>query len=147
MKLFRYNFVLIEQLLLFIGFLFGSSSMLAQTSSINYFEAVSQLNLPVININTIDSLLPTTDYIIAPEGYNGIGMVNRTKVYGRMVMTLGKDVLYDSGEYVSDKGGIMLRLRGNCSGVHSAGYPSYKIKLQKKADLLCRNNKMYKDKE
>ena len=132
MKLFRYNFVLIEQLLLFIGFLFGSSSMLAQTSSINYFEAVSQLNLPVINITTIDSLLPTTDYIIAPEGYNGIGMVNRTKVYGRMVMTLGKDVLYDSGEYVSDKGGIMLRLRGNCSGYNSAEYPSYKIKLQKK---------------
>lgn len=147
MQLFRYNFVLIKQLLLFIGFLFGSSSMLAQTPSINYFEAVSQLNLPVINITTIDSLLPTTDYVIAPEGYNGIGMVNRTKVYGRMVMTLGKDVLYDSGEYVSDKGGIMLRLRGNTSGYNSAEYPSYKIKLQKKADLLCRNNKMYNDKE
>lgn len=49
-------------------------------------------------ITTIDGEEPTFEIVYPPEGGTGVGISNRTKVMGRMVMTTGTDTLYDSGE-------------------------------------------------
>ena len=102
--------------------------------------------LPLVNITTIDSVWPTCDYVEDPPiGCTGAGITNATKVPGRMTITLGDSVYYDSGEYVKEEGGMTLKIRGNTSAYGSI--PSYKIKLQKKANLLCFRDSLAKDKE
>ena len=53
-------------------------------------------------------------------------------------------VLYDSGEYEKDVSGLTVKVRGNTSAIQRK--KPYKLKLQKKADLLCRGSKDYNDK-
>lgn len=102
--------------------------------------------LPLVNITTVDSVWPTCDFREDPPiGCTGAGIINATKVPGRMTITLGDSIYYDSGEYVKEKGGMTLKIRGNTSAYGSI--PSYKIKLQKKANLLCFSDSLAKDKE
>ena len=106
--------------------------------------------LPVMYIETVDHVNPTCDTVYAPAGCWG-STVNAEKVPGRIVMydrVDGMDsVLYDSGDYEKDVSGMTIKVRGNTSATTDAKKP-YKIKLQKKRDLLFRGNEsVYKDKE
>lgn len=102
--------------------------------------------LMVLRINTVNGEEPTCDYVSPPPGNNGAGIRNCTKVPGRLKISLGGRQLYDSGEYVQDQSGMTLKIRGNTSAY--AAQKPYKIKLQKKRDLLFRGNEdKYKDKE
>ena len=106
--------------------------------------------LPVIYVETVDAEEPTCEYVSAPPGCMGATIRNATKVPGRLVYyqrIAGIDsVLYDSGDYEEDVSGMTIKLRGNTSA-YDVKKP-YKIKLQKKKDLLFRDNEsVYKDKE
>ncbi len=120
------------------------TSRAADEDDIEYFQNES---IPLVVINTIDAEEPTYDVVDHPEGCMGQSITNVTKVKGRIMIVLGQDILYDSGDYVKDESGMTVKVRGNTSATYYAKKP-YKIKLQKKADLLCRgNDKVYKDKE
>ena len=102
--------------------------------------------LMVLRITTVDGEEPTCDYVSPPAGNNGAGIRNCTKVPGRLKISLAGKQLYDSGEYVENESGMTLKIRGNTSAY--ANQKPYKIKLQKKRDLLFRGDEdKYKDKE
>ncbi len=103
-------------------------------------------SIPLIIVNTNDNEEPTCDPIEAPDGLIGPSITNADKVNGAMVMILGNDTIYDSGEYIKDDSGLTIKVRGSSSAYMDK--KSYKIKLQKKADLLDRgDDKTFKDKE
>lgn len=106
--------------------------------------AIINLGLETIQITTRDGEWPTCDYAAAPEGSMGETCINQNKVPCRVVITLYGDTLYDSGEYLEDISGATIKINGNTSTLHDN--KPYKIKLQKKADLLHRNNQRYADK-
>ncbi len=102
--------------------------------------------LPLIVITTNDAEEPTCDPVEAPEGCFGPGITNDDKVKAGMQVILGDETVYDSGEYEKDTSGLTIKVRGSSSAYLDK--KSYKIKLQKKADLLNRgDDKKYKDKE
>ena len=102
--------------------------------------------LPLVKIETADHEEPTCDYVSPPAKCWGGGIKNATKVPGSLFILKNDDVLYYSGEYDKGNSGMTLKIRGNTSA-YSDKKP-YKIKLQKKADLLSRKaDKNYKDKE
>ena len=113
-------------------------------------SSIISKRLPVLCIETVDGEEPTCDYVSAPSGSMGASITNATKVPGRLVVYFwisGKDsLLYDSGDYEKDVSGMTIKIRGNTSA-YDAKKP-YKIKLQKKFDLLFGgNDSIYKDKE
>lgn len=101
------------------------------------------LSMPVVVINTVDGEEPTGEYVVAPEGCNGGSIRNATKVPGSIVIYKGDETLYDSGPFEEGVSGMKYKIRGNWS----SWLPKkpFKIKLEKKADLLCRGDKKYKD--
>lgn len=106
---------------------------------------ISQWDLPVVRIETVNQEKPTFD-VVYREDSLAYTIANATKVPARMVITLRQDTLYDSGEYIKDKSGLTIKVRGNQSSVQGSK-PSYKLKLQKKAELLGRDATVYKDKD
>lgn len=108
-------------------------------------EELQSLSTPLVEITLKDGAFPTFEFINHPDGCQGLGIQNNEYVEGRMTISVGDDILYDSGEFESGKSGIRLRVRGNTSAQHVK--TSYKIKLSKKADLLCREDaSTHKDK-
>ena len=108
------------------------------------------LGLPVICVETVDHEEPTCDYVSSPPGSMGSSIANATKVPGRLVVykRFGNvdSVMYDSGDFENDVSGMTIKLRGNTSA-YDVKKP-YKIKLQKKFDLMFGgNDSIYKDKE
>lgn len=104
------------------------------------------VGLLTMYINTVDCVEPTCDYVEPPVGGVSLSIANATKVPGSLVIKQGEKILYDSGEYIKGLSGMTVRIRGNTS----AYLPKkpYKIKLQKKADLLSRgDDKKFKDKD
>lgn len=106
--------------------------------------------LPTMVVETIDHEEPTCDYVYAPAGCMGASITNATKVPGRLMIYQrlnGVDsVLYDSGEYEESASGMTIKIRGNTSAFEAK--KPYKIKLQKKKDLLFRGDEAtFKDKE
>ena len=127
-----------------------TSSMVAVGDSMMVLSDIISKGLPVLYIQTVDSEEPTCDYVSAPAGCMGKTIANATKVPGRMVIYQHIDesdsVLYDSGDYEKDVSGMTIRIRGN-SSAYGTKKP-YKIKLQKKKDLLFRGDEAtYKDKD
>ena len=108
-------------------------------------QQLIETGLPLVVIETIDSEEPTFETAVAPPGSCGQSIKNATKVPGRMIIANGGHTTYDSGDYEKDSLGITIKVRGNTSAIHP-NY-SYKSKLQKKADLLFRGDKCYKDKD
>ena len=111
---------------------------------------IIELGLPLIYVETIDHEEPTCEYVTCPPGCMGKSIRNATKVPGRLIVYKrieGVDsVLYDSGDYEEDVSGMTIKIRGNTTA-YDAKKP-YKIKLQKKFDLLMGgNNAVYKDKD
>ncbi len=106
--------------------------------------------LTTVYVETIDHEEPTCEYVYAPTGCMGATIRNATKVPGRVTIYQrinGMDsVLYDSGDYEKDVSGMTIKLRGNTSAFEAK--KPYKIKLQKKQDLLFRGDEStYKDKD
>lgn len=104
------------------------------------------LGLPVLDVETVNHEFPTFDRIEAPAGFIGTSITNATKVPGRVTKYAPDGtVTYESGEYVKDESGMTIKVRGNTTAFW-AKHP-FKIKLQKKADLLCRGDKRFDDKD
>lgn len=122
---------------------FGCLHVCAQTDF--SIENISQIGLPVVNIITVDGVEPTCDYVTHPEGSMGEGITNNNKVPCRITISKNGEILYDSGEYIKDESGATIKINGNTSAYHNN--KPYKLKLEKKADLLFRNDNKYKDKE
>lgn len=105
---------------------------------------LKKLNIVLMEIETIDGVEPTYD--IAPSPFGGASsIVNTVEVPGRMTMSLGDSVFYESGEYKEDKRGITMRVRGNSSALIGDKKP-YHIKLQHKADLMFRGKEEFRSK-
>ena len=122
---------------------------IGSTTQMSLSELIGK-GLPVVYIETVDGVKPTCDTVYAPPGCWG-ETVNSEKVPGRLVIydrVAGMDsMLYDSGDYEKNVGGMTIKVRGNTSAATDEKKP-YKIKLQKKADLLLRGvDSVYKDKE
>ncbi len=121
--------------------------------SINDLNAITDIEkqqlietgLPLVVVETVNHEEPTYEIAVAPPGCLGQSIKNATKVPGRLVVINGENTTYDSGEYESGTSGITIKVRGNWSA-NLRNHP-YKIKLQKKDDLLCRGDKRYKDKD
>lgn len=102
-------------------------------------------SLPLVEIESVDGEMPTCDYVTHPEGAMGESITNTTKVPGRVTISVRDALLYDSGPYVQKESGMTFRIRGNTSAYLER--KPYKIKLQKKADLLSRDDpQRYADK-
>lgn len=108
-------------------------------------QKVFAIGLPVMEINTVNREFPHYYSINAPEGCIGQSITGATKVPGRVSVVLGDSLLFDSGDYEEGISGMTLKIRGNTS----ARQPKkpYKIKLQKKADMLRRDNPDLEDKD
>lgn len=127
-----------------LSFLFSFSLSYAQVANISKNELLD-IGLPVVEITTEDDQLPTCDIVYGkPYGVDAYSVTNANKVPGRLTISTKDNVLYDSGEYIEGKNGMTFKIRGNTSGLSDK--KPYKIKLQKKADLLCRNDKKYENK-
>ena len=100
--------------------------------------------LPVVVVNTVDGEEPTYKEVEAPKGCWGGSIKNATKVPGRVQIYDSEGLCFDSGDYVEKESGMTIKVHGNTStrGVKKP----YKIKLQKKADMLGRGNQ-FKDKD
>ena len=116
----------------------------AQTAK-DTIDILKTIPLPLLDIETEDRVNPTFTVIEAPEGCWGVGITDNDYVAGRMRMTLIDSTLYDSGDYVKDKSGLKIKVRGNTSAAYFDIKP-YKLKLSKKADLLLRGDKEKKNK-
>lgn len=130
--------------LLFIS----TGSLCAKETDGNNVDVVSlmKIGLPVVEIETVNGEWPTYEVSEKPEGCWGSGITNATKVPSRMRIYVDGKVAYDSGEYEKGQSGLTVKIRGN-SSAQTAKKP-YKLKLQKKADLLMRgNDDVYKDKD
>lgn len=109
-------------------------------------KEISELDIPVLEIITVNGEEPTFKTVNHPGDNNGKSITDMTRVPGRLTITKKGQLLYDSGDYVEDQSGMKFRVRGNASPWDMYPRP-YKIKLEKKADLLLRGDeKKYKDK-
>ena len=108
-------------------------------------EEVVNMGMPVINVTTIEDRFPTYDQIYPPEGCIGTTIANKEKLPGR-IQRIEPDgtVSYDSGPYVDSESGMTIRIRGNGSALRPK--KPFKVKLQKKADLLNRKDPDKEDK-
>lgn len=124
------------------------SASLEQTANDTISDLERQLraiSLPLVLIDTENGEEPTYEQASKPSGCMGVGMINKTEVKGRLRIMLGDSTLYDSGDFDGEEQtGMKIKIRGNGSVL----FPNkpYKVKLQKKCDLLFRGDKDYKDK-
>lgn len=109
------------------------------------YEVISNMEIPLVEITTVNGEEPTCEVITHPEGAWGSGITNATKVEASMKISKNGELIYDSGEYVKKESGLTIKIRGNTSATKAK--KPYKLKLQKKADLLNRGDKKYKDKD
>lgn len=109
------------------------------------FEDVLNLGLPVVVINTDNNEEPSCEFVSAPEGSMGNSITNATKIPGNVtVISTDGEVIYESGPYEKNESGMTIKIRGNTSAYGDK--KPYKIKLQKKGDLLGRGDKNFNDK-
>ena len=108
-------------------------------------EQLRQVGLPLVEVTTVDGEEPTCDYLSPPDGLSGLTIDNATKVPGRLRIWRHGEYVYDSGEYVKDTTGMRIKIRGNTSAYEKK--KSFKVKLEKKADLLFRDDDAYRDRE
>jgi len=133
---------------LMIKLLVSAMSLLNLTLSATDLNQVRQAGLHVVEITTIDGEEPQGQIITKPDNPNNHNMTYLNKVPCRVVITLGEETLYDSGPYQKKASGATIRINGNTTAYYSnpLNMP-YNLKLEKAADLLCRNNDdKFKDK-
>lgn len=101
--------------------------------------------LRTVVISTVGGEEPVCESVVAPEGSWGIGITNVNKVPGRvLVLEPDGSAVYDSGEYLKKESGMTVKVRGNTSA-RFAKKP-FKIKLEKKGDMMGRGDKSLNDK-
>ena len=131
-----------------LSFLFalGTTYSQAESSSLPKTKTdVLNAGLPVVEITTVNGELPKYDVVDGSAyGHSVRSIMNATKVPGRLTISTKDGVLYDSGDFEKDMSGMTFKIRGNTSALRAK--KPYKIKLQKKADLLCRGDKKYNNK-
>lgn len=111
----------------------------------DFLRNLLETGLTLLNIETVNHITPTCDYVSPPEGSMGRGITNTVKVPGRLLLMKEDKIYYDSGDYVEDESGMTIRIRGNSSAY--VDKKPYKIHLSKKSDLMLRGNKDYADKD
>lgn len=117
---------------------------MAYASASVVIEDILKLGLPVVDVITVDGQEPTCDYIDHPVGSWGQSIINAVKVPGSVtVYDADGSIMYASGEYEKGVSGMTIKIRGNTSAYKEK--KPFKIKLQKKGDLLARGDK-YGDK-
>lgn len=112
--------------------------------------ALDTIDIPVLHFTLTDGKFPDFECVMPPEGCIGTSITNNEWVEGELIITRKGEVIYESGKYESKKSGIRLKARGNGSsneGGHKAKRPSYKIKLQKKANILIGDTTVSKSKD
>lgn len=112
----------------------------AQTQVRMPLDEVLTLGLPVVEVVAVDSIEPTAERIEAPE-YCPVGrsITNVTTVPGSLnVWEADGRLRYTSFLYRKGLSGMTIKIRGNNSGLWTP--PPYKVKLEKKADLLRRGD-------
>lgn len=108
-------------------------------------EEALGLGLRVVEVITENGEEPSCDYVSHPEGSWGQSITNATKVPGAVrVYNLDGSVAFNSGDYVKGESGMTIKIRGNTSAY--ADKKPFKIKLQKKGDMLTRGDKNFNDK-
>lgn len=113
-----------------------------------YWKRCQQLDFPIVHVHTENGVMPSYTVVYAPEGCSGRSITNNEKVPARMWMIYNGDTIYDSGSYIKDTSGVTIKVRGNTTASDLLDKKPYKLKLQKKADLLFRGNTaVYADKE
>lgn len=101
--------------------------------------------LKTVMVETIGGEEPVCTEIHAPEGSWGVGITDVNKVPGSVrVIGSDGDELFYSGEYLKKESGMTVKVRGNTSARYAK--KPFKIKLEKKGDLLCRGDKSLNDK-
>ena len=113
----------------------------AQTADLETLDAIE---LPIVQIDTDGGEEPTCEYVSPPEGAFGESITNATKVPGRVTVRKHGTIIYDSGDYVKSSSGMTVKIRGNTSAYGNK--KPFKIKLQKKGDMLARGDSKYNDK-
>lgn len=113
-------------------------SLIVFSSYAQSIDEIRSINLPVLIINTVNNEEPTYEISYSSDSLL-YTIKNATKVPAQMVMVLNNDTLYNSGEYVQKESGLTIKIRGNSSAL--VDKKPYKLKLQKKDDLLMRGNK------
>lgn len=133
------------------SFLLAVPARAASRSTLTDTETLTRqllaTGLPLVVVDTDDGTDPPfTKVLTPPEGCWGNGVTNTTKKNGRILLIQQSDTLYDSGAFEKGKSGMKIHVRGNSSNYYAV-YPSYKVKLQKKFDLLQRGDSIYRDKD
>lgn len=106
-----------------------------------YMEAPKSVPFPRVEVTTEYLAWPSCDFVSSPDGCWGAGITNA--FYEQCVVTVydaGNRVVYSSAssaEAGAEYQGAKMKIRGNTSARYASNgrYP-YKIKLDKKADLL-----------
>ncbi|MCH5229487.1 MAG: CotH kinase family protein [Muribaculaceae bacterium] len=130
--------------LIFLILIFSSYSFNTRASSLS-LEEIIDLGLNVLVIDTENNEEPSCEYVSHPEGSMGMSITNATKVPGSIkIYSPAGEILYYSGAYEKGESGMTIKIRGNTSAYYDK--KPYKIKLQKKSDLLLRGDKKYYDK-
>ena len=108
-------------------------------------EEAFVLGLPVVEVITVDGEEPYCEYVSAPSGSWGSSITDATKVPGSVTVSNPDGTIsYSSGDYEKGESGMTIKIRGNTSAYGDK--KPYKIKLQKKGDLLGRDDKKFNDK-
>ena len=107
-------------------------------------DEARQTGWKLLNITTEDGVEPSCDRLDNPLGLGSVS-INAENVKSRLTIEQNGELLYDSGEYVKGKSGLTVKVRGNTSSREKK--KPFKLKLQKKADLLFRGDSSYQDKE
>ncbi|MDE5790461.1 MAG: CotH kinase family protein [Muribaculaceae bacterium] len=111
-------------------------------------EELKAMDVYVLDFQLKDGAFPTFDVVTPPEGCNGLSITNNEYVTGKLDITFKGDKVYRSGEWVKKTSGVKVKARGNTSTAHEwIQKKGYKVKLEKKADLLFRDGSDGKDKE
>lgn len=109
-------------------------------------EELIATGLPLVTIETVESIWPAYEEADAPDGCLGASIRNAVKIPGRITIRTAEGVIFDSGPYIPQRSGMTVNVRGNTSARAHEKKP-YKVKLQQAADLLRRGNGRFIDKE
>ena len=121
-----------------------STALTFMTITVKAQETTKWPDLPLLNIETVDHVMPTATRVDPPEGCWAPSVVSE-HVSGRLVITEKDNIVYNSGDYEKGESGIRIKIRGNGSALYFQQKP-YKLKLSKKADLF-NLDKSYKSKD
>ena len=97
--------------------------------------AAAYTGLPLMVIETVNHEEPSAEFVWNNSHTKILTLINETKVPSAMQIFKDGEKIYDSGEYQKDKSGLTIKLHGNQSA--NTEKKPYKIKLQKKKDLLA----------